>query len=103
MKGRDLPHLGAAADQPADAGGAIEELARAVHGRGLHGPALFVLEAHRPLAGLAHAALLVSQPLMMVFFGTRLARQALGLLQSDGMVERLIKRIEELRDTAGES
>ena len=77
----------------------IEHLASAVHARRMTVPAILFLEAHKPLTSLFHAAAVMSLPMLLPLFGAR-ARELPAFLQSRDNVERLIRRIEELQDTA---
>ncbi len=91
----EAPHHSHAGDTDA----LIEHLASAVHARRMTVPAILFLEAYKPLTSLFHAAAVMSMPMMLPLFGAR-ARELPAFLQSRDNVERLIRRIEELQDTA---
>jgi hypothetical protein len=76
----------------------IDSMARQVVARRLETPALFVLEAHRPLSVMAGQALYVGAPLLGVFFGFSKVQQWARLLEDRDNIDRIIKRIEELSD-----
>ncbi len=92
MEAPDHSHTG-------DTDALIEQLALAVHARRMTVPAILFLEAHKPLTSLFHAAAVMSLPMLLPLFGAR-ARELPAFLQSRGNVERLIRRIEALQDTA---
>lgn len=71
----------------------IEELASKLEKWSLVGPAIFLLEAHRPLSFLASSLLLTLQPATRLFPGDVLGEYAL-LLEDRSNVERMISRLE---------
>ncbi|MCI5064258.1 hypothetical protein MRY87_00885 [bacterium] len=73
--------------------GLVDELQR----RGLSELALFFLEAHRPLRGVASQAVLISVPLLVPFFGAKHLTLLQKVLSSDRSVERLVAAIEARR------
>lgn len=70
----------------------IESLARWLTDLGMVTPAIFLLEAHRPLSFLASQVLLLAQPLL----GQR-ARDYAFLLEDRENIERILERLEALR------
>lgn len=75
----------------------IERWAHAVVRRGLATAAVFLLEAHKPLAGIGSQALLAFQPLLAAFLSWNLEEVAAFLYAGEN-VERLIRRIEALEE-----
>ena len=63
--------------------------------RGLEVPAIFLLEAHKPLAGLVHGALTAFSPLTKLLAGPGNAAVLENLFESPSGLENLIARIEE--------
>jgi hypothetical protein len=74
----------------------IESLAGNVVRRRLEMPAVFLLEAHRPLSFLASQALLLSAPLLGSFVGFREVNRFGYFLAERDNLGRLIDRIEQL-------
>lgn len=74
----------------------INTVARYVHGKGLSVPAIFVLELHKPLTGLANAALLAGRPVLHTIFGRNKFQGLEEILESSERVEELIVAIESL-------
>jgi hypothetical protein len=76
----------------------LEQVAQAVVRRGMEVPALLFLEMHKPLANLLGHAVWVTMPLWAIFWSAQ-TTNALGALLSDpAQIERLIRRIEVLRE-----
>lgn len=75
-----------------------EELAQALHRRGLGTPAIALLEAHKPLSFVASQALLALSPLIAVVAGRFPIEDYAGLLEDSSNVDRVISRLEELED-----
>jgi hypothetical protein len=67
-----------------------EKLARAQLGP----LALFLIEAHRPLAGLLRQFLLGFEPMIAPLWGSERHKTALALLEDDEVLERLLEQIE---------
>jgi hypothetical protein len=75
----------------------IERWAQAAVRRGLGAAAIFMLEAHKPVAGIGAQAVLAFQPMLAAFLSWNLDEVAAFLYHSDN-VERLIRRIEVLEE-----
>jgi len=73
----------------------IEKVAGAVCRRGMALPAVFLLEAHKPLSRLVHSAAQLSQPLLGTLCGASFTAGLLRLLESPYHVELLIREIEK--------
>jgi hypothetical protein len=73
----------------------IEGLAQRVQGWGLSSLAIFLLEAHKPLAFVSSQLLLFAQPLLGIFVADALVDDAAALLAEPQSVERLIVRLEK--------
>lgn len=73
----------------------VDRWARRIVERGLATPAIFLLEAHKPLAGLAAQGVLAFRPLLSALSSIDFTEVA-ALLRSVENVERLVQRIEEL-------
>jgi hypothetical protein len=80
----------------------IESLAQKVQGWGLVAPAIFLLEAHKPLSFLGSQLLLLTQPILRFFVADVLVDDTAALLEEPRNVERLILRLEELAQTGSE-
>ena len=63
-------------------------------------PAIAFLEAHKPLCFLASQTLLAFQPLLALFLGEASIGEYASLLEDPRSVERVICRLEELREDA---
>ena len=81
----------------------IDAFARKVVARRLETPAVFFLEAHKPLSFVASQSLLLGAPLLGAFFGFRNVNRWARILEERENVERLIKRIEILAQEADQS
>jgi hypothetical protein len=77
----------------------IEQWAQAAVRSGLGSLAVFLLEAHRPLAPLGSQVLLGVQPTLALLCRID-ATEVAAFLDDPENVERLMRRIEELRDDA---
>lgn len=73
----------------------VEAWARRLVDRGLAVPAVFLLEAHKPLAGIGAHAVVAFQPLLSAVFSLNFGEVAAFLRSADN-IERLIRRIEDL-------
>jgi hypothetical protein len=79
----------------------IEKVAQKVHEYGMEVPAVFLLEASKPLALVAGSAVHVATPVLGAIFGNDDPFTDFGNVISDRqMVEKLICRIEELAKEA---
>jgi hypothetical protein len=76
----------------------VESWAQRIVARGLATPAIFLLEAHLPLAGLGAQGLTALHPLLSAVLPVNVAEWA-AFLHDRANIERLVVRIEELRDT----
>lgn len=75
----------------------IELIARAIVQRGLETPAIFLLEAHRPLRGLFLNVSVASAPFLALFAGAKNVERLQKVLESSGVVDKLIEAIEKGR------
>lgn len=75
----------------------VEDLARRLDSWRLTTPAIAFLETHKPLNFIASQALLALQPLLMLFLGDVSLEEYATLLEDSGSVQRVICRLEELR------
>lgn len=73
----------------------VERWAHRLVSRGLAAPAVFLLEAHKPLAGLSAHALVAFRPLLSPLVPLDVGELAAFIRDVDN-VERLLCRIEEL-------
>ena len=76
----------------------IDDLARRLDSWNLSTPAIAFLEAHKPLSFFASQTLLAFQPLLTMFLGEASIGEYATLLEDPGSVERVICRLEELRE-----
>ena len=74
--------------------GLLQALAAEVRRRKLEVPAVFFLEAYKPLTSLFHSMAVMGGPVLNICFGPRLSRVAEGLLASRANVEALICAVE---------
>jgi hypothetical protein len=79
----------------------IDELARRLDGWRLATPAIAFLEVHKPVCFLASQTLLAFQPLLTLLLGEVSVGEYASLLEDCGSVERVICRLEELREQGG--
>lgn len=75
----------------------IDALAEQICARGLETPAVFFLEAHRPLRGLLFQASLVSAPLLHLFVGRKNSLRIQAALEDPKLVDQLLESIEARR------
>jgi hypothetical protein len=73
----------------------VESWAQKIVARGLAGPAVFLLEAHKPLGGLSAQALAAFRPLLTPLLPVNVEELAAFVREVDN-VERLLARIEQL-------
>ena len=76
----------------------IDDLARRLDSWRLTTPAIAFLEAHKPLSFFASQTVLAFQPLLTLFLGDASLGEYATLLEDPGSVERVICRLEELRE-----
>lgn len=76
----------------------IDDLAHRLDDWRLTTPAIAFLEAHKPLGFVASQTLLALQPLLTLFLGDVSIREYSALLEDSGSVERVICRLEEIRE-----
>nr|CAA9226222.1 hypothetical protein AVDCRST_MAG63-768 [uncultured Armatimonadetes bacterium] len=80
----------------------LDRIAGAVVGRGLEAPAVMALEIHRPFSFLASQGLIVFGPLLGPLAGIERMQNASRLLREPGVVEVLIRRIEDMAQARDE-
>jgi hypothetical protein len=73
----------------------VEGWAQKIVARGLASPAVFLLEAHKPLSGLSAQALAAFRPLLTPLLPVNVGELAAFVHDVDN-IERLLTRIEEL-------
>jgi hypothetical protein len=78
----------------------IEKLAQKITELGLTTPAIFLLEAHKPLAFIGSQILLVAQPTIDLFFSKSFTSSAIDLLGDPAQLEQLILCLETPSDPA---
>lgn len=76
----------------------LEKAAQTIVRRGMEVPAILFLEMHKPLAGLIGNAVWLTMPLWALFFGVATTNELGALLSEPQNIERLIRRIEQLRE-----
>jgi hypothetical protein len=79
----------------------IDDLVHRLDNWRLTTPAIAFLEVHKPLCFLASQTLLAVQPLLMLFLGDASIGDYASLLEDPASVERVICRLEELREQGG--
>ena len=72
----------------------IEKVTNKISELGLTGPAIVLLEAHKPLAFIGSQLLLVAQPTLDLFFPRNHTRHLADLMADSAQVERLIVSLE---------
>lgn len=72
----------------------IERIASKITDLGLAAPAIFLLEAHKPLAFLGSQLLLVAQPTLDIFVSPPFTRNTADLLADPAQLDQLIARLE---------
>ncbi len=72
----------------------IEKIANKITDLGLTAPAIFLLEANKPLAFVASQALLVAQPTLDIFLPDNFTRNTANLLADPVQLEQLIASLE---------
>lgn len=77
----------------------IRAIAESVHRRGMGTPAIFFLEAHKPLTSIANFAAHLCSPVLVPLFGHRRISEICWLLENPGSVEELIQELERLRES----
>ena len=78
----------------------IQDLAQRIAQLGLTTPALFFLEAHKPLSFLGSQALLFSQPLLGLLLGDEAVKDYALLLEDRENVDRLLRSLEKQAEAA---
>ena len=81
----------------------LKRIATEVVKRGLEAPAVMALEVHRPLPFLASQSLIVFGPLLGPLVGIERMQNASRLLREPGVIETLIRRIEDMAQERDES
>ena len=72
----------------------LNEVAAAIRSRRLAGPAIFLLEMHKPLVGCLRELYGMSEPVARSIFGDRWNDNLKEILSSPRHVEKLIERLE---------
>ena len=72
----------------------IEKVTNKISELGLTGPAIVLLEAHKPLAFVSSQLLLVAQPTLDLFFSRNHIRNLADLMADSAQVEALIVSLE---------
>jgi hypothetical protein len=72
----------------------IEKIADKIAGLGVTGPAILLLEAHKPLAFISSQLLLVAQPTLDIFVPQNLTRHTINMLADSDQLEQLITKLE---------
>ena len=72
----------------------IEKAANKINELGLTGPAIILLEAHKPLAFVSSQLLLVAQPTLDIFFARNFTRNLADLFADSAQVEQFIVTLE---------
>jgi hypothetical protein len=73
----------------------IEKVSNKINELGLAGPAIVLLEAHKPLAFVSSQLLLVAQPTLDLFLPRNHIRNLAELMADSGQVEALIVSLEK--------
>lgn len=73
----------------------IDKFVKLVDERGLHVPAIWFLELHKPLSFFASQSVLLGSGFLAPIFGPQKVQQFAKLLESRDNVELVIRRIEE--------
>ncbi|MCB0193282.1 MAG: hypothetical protein KDJ65_15155 [Anaerolineae bacterium] len=71
-----------------------EKVANKIFNLGLTAPAIFLLEAHKPLAFLGSQLLLIGQPVLNIFLSHHLTSNAVTLFENPEHLETLITHLE---------
>ena len=72
----------------------IEKVADKITELGLAGPAILLLEVHKPLAFLGSQLMLVAQPTLNGFVSRNFTQHVIDLLTDSGQLEQLITNLE---------
>jgi hypothetical protein len=72
----------------------VQKVADKITDLGLAGPAVLLLEAHKPLAFWGSQLLLVAQPTLNIFVSPHLTQQTINLLTDSQQLEELIQILE---------
>ncbi len=73
----------------------VEKVAQKLTHLGLVGPAVLLLEVHKPLAFIGSQFLLVAQPSLNLFIPSPLTQNLVDLLADPAQMEQLIARLEQ--------
>lgn len=73
----------------------ISQVAERIKRMGLETPAVFFLEAHKPLAFVGGQILYFSLPFLGLLFGFQNVSNFAKILSTPGGVERLLRKLEE--------
>jgi hypothetical protein len=77
---------------------ALDEITARIRRHGLETPALFFLEMHRPLAGLASMASFVVTPLFGAFLGLDKVERYASMIGDPDALDALVERLDSVRD-----
>lgn len=77
---------------------ALDEVVARVRRYGLETPALFFLEMHRPLAGLAGMASFMATPLFGAFLGLDRVEKYAAMISDPDALDALAERLDAARD-----
>lgn len=73
----------------------VEKVAHKLTHLGLAGPAILLLEAHKPLAFIGSQFLLVAQPSLNLFVPSPFTQNLIDLLADPAQLDQLISRLEQ--------
>ena len=76
----------------------INNIAQAIHKRKMETPAILFFEMHKPLAGIVGQSVVVFSPFITPFVGFDAVNDYSRVLGSRATVEKLILKLEELRE-----
>lgn len=77
----------------------IKEMAAAIFRRGMTIPAIFFLEAHKPLTAIVNFGANLCAPVLVPLFGSQRIENIHRLLENPELVEKLIVELESLRES----
>ena len=80
----------------------VEKVAHKLASLRLAGPAVLLLEAHKPLAFVSSQFLLVAQPTLNLLVSPAFTQGMVDLLADPNQLEQLITRLEQKPDPAAE-
>lgn len=80
---------------PQDKSHFIPAWANKINAVGLSTPAVFLLEAYKPLSFMASQLLVIGQPILNLFLAPHLTHNAIQLFANRADLEKLIKHLEQ--------